>query len=213
MLRSILFLSSVLSLSSLTWAQSSALLLVTTDTSCDWKLDGQSQGRLNADDARVVKTSAGEHLLQATSADGQLKLQQSVTADPSAQKLVKILLFRLRPTWNDSATGLIWAHKDNGSDVDWNQASNYCANLQLGGYSGWRLPTIDELQGIRDQTQAGWQIKGQIVPTGLNWSSSAGDTTGEAWAFFFAINNGGRRISKLDHSAVYRALCVRRPGA
>lgn len=34
-------------------------------------------------------------------------------------------------TWTDPATGLTWSKKDNGSDVNWNQASEYCSTLQL----------------------------------------------------------------------------------
>jgi hypothetical protein len=207
-----------LCVSSLTWAQSSASLLVTTDTNCDWKIDGVSQGRLNVDDAKVVKTTAGEHLLQATSADGQLKWQATVTADPSAQKLVKIPLSDMLPYWTDPATGLMWARKDNGSDVDWNQASNYCANLQLGGYSVWRLPTIDELQGIYDQqTQSvgGWLVKGNLHLSGSGqWSNSVRNASGrgDVWFFFFG-QNGGRNSYLLEASNGLRALCVRRSGA
>jgi hypothetical protein len=195
------------------WAQSSASLLVTTDTSCDWKLDGQSQGRLNVDDAKVVKTTAGEHLLQATSADGQLKWQATVTADSSAQKLVKIPLSDMAPTWTDPATGLMWARQDNGSDVDWNQASNYCANLQLGDYSGWRLPTIDELQGIYDPTTnvGGWHVKGKLHLSGWHWSNSARDASGEA--SFFDFRDGERDSLRLGYIGSRRVLCVRRSGA
>jgi hypothetical protein len=54
------------------------------------------------------------------------------------------------PTWTDKATGLMWAKDSTSSDVTWNEASNYCSNLRLAGYSNWRLATIDELAGISD---------------------------------------------------------------
>lgn len=202
-----------LCLSSSMWAQSAATLLVTTDTNCDWKLDGVSQGRLNVDDAKVVKTTAGEHLMQATSADGQLKWQATVTADSSAQKLVKIPLSNMAPTWTDPTTALMWPRKDNSGDVTWQEAASYCQNLTLGGYSGWRLPTIDELQGIYDQTQnAGWaHIKGGIQLSAWTWSNSAGTVSGEAW--FFNFRDGVRFSFSLDNRNNHRALCVRRSGA
>src|ERR1700722_9904223 len=53
-------------------------------------------------------------------------------------------------TWTDPATGLMWAKEDNGSDVSWQQASDYCTKLQLAGYNDWRLAAIEELQGIDD---------------------------------------------------------------
>lgn len=30
----------------------------------------------------------------------------------------------------------MWTKKDNGSDVNWNQANAYCSNLLLADYSG-----------------------------------------------------------------------------
>jgi hypothetical protein len=69
----------------------------------------------------------------------------------------------------------MWARQDNGSDVNWNQASNYCRNLTLAGYSNWRLATIDELADIYDQTPNvnGSRIKGDIRLTACcPWSSN-----------------------------------------
>jgi hypothetical protein len=43
--------------------------------------------------------------------------------------------------WVDPSTGLMWAGKDNGEDVNWQAATTYCQGLRLGGYSDWRLPT------------------------------------------------------------------------
>jgi Protein of unknown function (DUF1566) len=218
MLRGLLIPLIRLCLSSLVWAQSAASLLVTTDTNCDWKIDGVSQGRLNVDDAKVVKTTSGEHLLQATSADGQLKWQGMVTADSSAQKLVKIPLSDMAPTWTDPTTALMWPRKDNGGDVTWQQAANYCQNLSLGGYTGWRLPTIDESAGIYDQTQSirGLPIKGGIQITGLTWSGwiwsgSTGQVSGETRHSGFLIEKEHADLLGPDFRA--RTLCVRRPGA
>lgn len=117
-----------------------------------------------------------------------------------------------QPTWTDPVTGLMWAKTDNGSDINWQQAANYCQNLTMGGYSDWRLPTIDELAGIYDQTQNvdGKHIKGGIHMTAsAAWSNSAGDASGEAWNFFF--NNGSRYSNQLAFLPA-RALCMRRSG-
>ena len=123
---------------------------VTTDTTCDWKLDGKAEGRLNVNDVKVISTAAGDHIIQAISADGKLKWTGAVTADPATQKIVKLALADSLLTWTDSSTGLMWAKKDNDSDVNQNRALAYCQNLLLDNYSGWRLPTIDELQTIYD---------------------------------------------------------------
>ena len=104
----------------------------------------------------------------------------------------------------------MWAGQDNGSYVNWNQAKDYCANLRLGSYSNWRLATIEELEGIYDQTQnvKGNHIKGGIKLSAWIWSSSAGPYSGEAWNFNFG---DGKRNSLMVASAALSALCVRRP--
>ena len=197
-------------------------LLITADADCNWKLDGVAQGRMNADDAKTIKTTAGEHLIQATTADGEAKWQDTVTADPSAQKVIRILLADKLSTWTDPATWLMWAKKDNGSDVTWQQAHDYCQNLTLGGRSEWRLPEIDELGAIYDPTvgqleklpngvSIAWHTKGDLHPSGWTWSNTAGDESGgHAWTFRFT--DGSRYSDGLGYSWGIRALCVRRSG-
>jgi hypothetical protein len=124
--------------------------------------------------------------------------------------------------WIDPATGLMWTGKDNGSDMNWQQAMDYCQSLQLAGYSDWRLPTIDELQGIYDQNinlpgqccggnQVTFHVKGNLQLSGWHWSSSPGDASGTAW--YFPFNKMiGRGSSRLVNRNNWRALCVRRSG-
>jgi len=210
----LLLLLGVMAIGSRSWAQAPASLVVTSDTDCNWKLDGVEQAKLTADEANVIKTIVGEHVIQATSLDGQAKWQGTFTADSWAQKVVKISLSDTLPFWADPATGLTWARKDNGSDATWSQANEYCRNLTLGGRSGWRVPTIDELGGIFDQTKAGQpglHAKGGIRLSWPGvWSSTQGNNSEEKWAFSFY--NGSRGSSELGPSHINRALCVRRSG-
>jgi Protein of unknown function (DUF1566) len=50
----------------------------------------------------------------------------------------------------DTKTKLIWAVKDNGTDINWADAKSYCKNYRAGGYKNWRMPTQDELAGLYD---------------------------------------------------------------
>jgi tetratricopeptide (TPR) repeat protein len=51
----------------------------------------------------------------------------------------------------DTKTKLMWAAKDNGSNINWANAKSYCENYRGGGYSDWRMPTQDELEGLYDK--------------------------------------------------------------
>ena len=57
-------------------------------------------------------------------------------------------------TVTDRATGLMWQKADSGKGVDWKQALAFAENLQLGGYSDWRLPNAKELHSIVDYTRS-----------------------------------------------------------
>jgi hypothetical protein len=82
-------------------------------------------------------------------------------------------------TWTDPATSLMWTMRDNGSNVNWSEATLYCQTLSLGGRAVWRLPNIDELQGIYDQRTTSMTRSGEhgrrVVPshTGLVKARSA----------------------------------------
>ena len=55
----------------------------------------------------------------------------------------------------DTKTNLMWAAKDNGSDIDWQNAKSYCDNYRVAGYTDWRMPTQDELAGLYDTKARG----------------------------------------------------------
>jgi hypothetical protein len=53
----------------------------------------------------------------------------------------------------DTRTGLLWAARDNGSNINWASAKSYCENYRGGGYTDWRMPTQDELVRLYDNTK------------------------------------------------------------
>jgi len=65
----------------------------------------------------------------------------------------------------DEKTGLMWADRDNGADINWHDAVRYCKDFAGAGYTDWRMPTIRELQGI--------QGTGETYPLECKPSSSA----------------------------------------
>ena len=52
----------------------------------------------------------------------------------------------------DTKTHLMWAAKDNGSTIYWQDAKSYCENYRGGGYTDWRMPTQDELSELYDDS-------------------------------------------------------------
>jgi hypothetical protein len=113
---------------------------------------------------------------------------------------------------NDPVTALIWTRDDdNGKGINWSEAEEYCRNLRLGGYSGWQLPTIDELAKLYDPEGGNNNIRKPFRLTGwLAWSSTKKDPD-SAWGFFF--NSGARDSFSIVFSSYgSRALCVRPSG-
>jgi hypothetical protein len=62
--------------------------------------------------------------------------------------------------WPDPSTGLMWSGEMTPTKTGppfgtrtvngftWQQATDYCSSLQLAGYVGWRLPTLDEVKAV-----------------------------------------------------------------
>ncbi len=141
---------------------------------------------------------------------------------------------QVREYWVDPSTGLMWAGKDNGKDVTWRQATKYCRDLRLAGYSDWRLATIDELASLVDRSastpersdntatfeisigRVGRHVRGGLSLTGDPWSSSRrvkdrfGHPYGDGYFFDF-VNSKASGDLPYFHNTKY-ALCVRRPG-
>jgi hypothetical protein len=232
-----------------------AMLLVTCDLACDWKLDGEAKGRIDAGGSSKAKVELGQHLVVASTDDGLDRYETDLKLNRIEQTVIQVKLAPIRSTrlqkeelvgkedeiarnaeerdrkdkdelvkgyWVDPETGLMWAKKDNGYDVTWQQASDYCKNLQLANHSDWRLASIDELQGIYDPNILkgiydpnknphirGMHVKGNLRLDGWYWGSSPANTSEKALAFFFGW--GGTNFNKLDESFNGRALCVRRP--
>jgi tetratricopeptide (TPR) repeat protein len=55
----------------------------------------------------------------------------------------------------DPVSKLIWPRRDSGNKMTQAGAVNYCGNLDIGGFAGWRLPTLLELKTIYDKSKKG----------------------------------------------------------
>jgi hypothetical protein len=118
-------------------------------------------------------------------------------------------------TWTDPATRMMWTKKDNGSDLNWHQAMDYCRSLQLAGHSDWRLPTYGELKGIYDpnaKVQCGdrfsiCKMKGNLQLS--SWRFWSGSSGGLPDHITIMQGDGGGLYMDKREKKLYRALCVR----
>lgn len=78
-------------------------------------------------------------------------------------------------TVSDQKTALIWQQKDDGELRTWDEANNYCEDLELTGQGDWRLPNKEELLSIVDYKRVNPTIDMDYFPStksSFYWSSS-----------------------------------------
>ena len=54
--------------------------------------------------------------------------------ETSLHRKVRFIVFD-NQTVLDTQTALMWASRDNGRDINWNNEKRYCENYQGGGYT------------------------------------------------------------------------------
>lgn len=118
----------------------------------------------------------------------------------------------------DKQTGLMWATKDNGSGITWQEAKKYCELYRGGGFTDWRMPTQGELETLYDSQMEGMN--------GCSLNKFIELTTCSIWALgpidskramglidskdYFRFDGGTRESTiRPFNSRSYRALPVR----
>jgi hypothetical protein len=108
----------------------------------------------------------------------------------------------------DTKTKLTWQREFPGEGFTWSEARSYCVNLDLQG-TGWRLPSMKELQTIVDDKTTMPSIDGAAFPNtpwGFFWTSSSYvDDPSLAW--FVEFESGRTYYDPKD--AAWNLRCVR----
>ncbi len=121
--------------------------------------------------------------------------------------------------WMDPGTGLWWTN-DDGRSYSWRFAEAHCG-LPRFSYSDWRLPTIEELNGIYNPTHShdfvelGGYDQSQVAVTQYHVAGGlmlSWPTVWSASTEVFSFRTRERFPTTLGRSPDYPVLCVRGPG-
>jgi hypothetical protein len=105
----------------------------------------------------------------------------------------------------DSRTGLIW-QKEYSDMLVWGNALSYCENSTYAGYADWRLPNIEELKTLINDSMSDPASSFPGMPTSYFWSSTSNvGSTNNAWY----VNFSGGSVANHNKADLTYARCVR----
>lgn len=123
-------------------------------------------------------------------------------------------------TITDKRNYLMWIKKDNGQDVNWEQAKKYCEQCETGNFTNWRLPTMEELFNLYDEnydfSDQGNNNYLHLIPlielsSYKIWASDVIREGTKEYVRYLNFARGYTNKSKnIEHTDI-RALCVRGP--
>ncbi|MBW2175160.1 MAG: DUF1566 domain-containing protein [Deltaproteobacteria bacterium] len=90
----------------------------------------------------------------------------------------------------DRETGLVWEKSPGTSTTSFYDACYQCYQKEVGGRTGWRLPTIEELMSIVDRSNISPALPSghpfSNVQQDFYWSTSNGNSAGQLYTVNFA---------------------------
>jgi len=160
---------------------------IDADVFVDDKKVGRAPGTfkvpLCSKEMRVKKSGYSEHSERLSLQEKQVKtFQAKMRSDKPANR-------GYAGSGSVSGSNLQWSNKA-PNRMDWDDAINYCKNLNEGGHNDWRLPNIDELRSLI-QNHSGTQTGGSCPI-----SEKAGKLSGRDWINDCDSRNGSN-FSKL----------------
>lgn len=111
-------------------------------------------------------------------------------------------------------TGLQWTAQDNGRDLSWQEAIDYCQSSKLEG-GGWQLPTSSQLMSLYDRKMTNPIACGDtvckvsalfVLSRQFAWTN---ESAGEYLAWYVSLEYGTQYAESIRVPSYYRALCVR----
>jgi len=114
------------------------------------------------------------------------------------------------PVVLDHATQLMWLQQGPTEPMAWKNANEYIEQLNkngVAGYTGWRLPTIEELASLLEprKTQAGLYLD-PLFGTDVLWCWSADRSPSPDSAWYISFNSGGIQQQPIKNTAFVLAV-------
>jgi len=132
-------------------------LLVMCDLVCDWKLDGEVKGHIDAGGSAKVKVEPGQHMVEASTEDGADQIKQPSTVKPAGQTMVN---FELQPIRDVRLN----AEQEARNEAAQAQAAKERAERDLGERQNRERQEQDRI--ARDEVAGVWADS----KTGLTWT-------------------------------------------
>ena len=149
-------------------------------------------------------------------AEGALTDGSSVIRSPGGESAAEARFAEVSvAVVRDSRGGLLWAAHDAGRELTWHQAEKHCRVLAIGaGEIGWRLPSVDELAFLYDESQNRPCGQGicRVDPaihlsSPYQWTDTSPTTDRRA---YFDFRFGTRLAPRIRSTLTRRALCTGR---
>ncbi len=104
--------------------------------------------------------------------------------------------------YKDTETGLMWQVEDNGADIDWAAAIDYCEQLNTGGFTDWRVPTQDELATLyrleSAETSEYYILQKIKITTCCQWASDVKGATVASFDFEYGNKEWRHPMSTVE---------------
>jgi hypothetical protein len=110
--------------------------------------------------------------------------------------------------FHDEQRGLMWAAADvSEKSLNFADAEKAVANFRAAGFSDWRLPTIEELESLRDRSRFNPAADPELgLKSDWYWSSTPDASAPGECAWIVGFYYGYATIHNRDNRAFVRAV-------